>query len=762
MTLKAIKKINITKVASFSNFAQDFEFQKINVFFGYNGCGKTTLSRTLCCLEKKEIIDELKTEDIETPLFSIETDDKTYSENNLDNTLKIKVFNQDYVNKNINYDNLTGVLIAGEESQEKQNKIVELTKKKDGLQGQIESQEKNKEKLQGEISDLNIKIENQKSQVAKFIKDKLKGFDNSYDKRKLDDFKSKNPKFKNYETQIIDLEKEIQNYNATNKQNIDVLGLLQQITENDIVDINTILKSSVLDSIKIAEITAEFEKWTSDGLELHKDKNHCVFCGSSFTEERKKHLNSHFSDEYKNLIKKIENQIDTLKAFKLSKIEKYFDWYEEFREEGEKFKKAVNDKIIDYNKYISEIIATLEKKKKNAFNIDFKAEYKDFDLDISKLNDVIKRHREKHENFETAKDESANKVITYKILEMENSTEFIDKQNTIKTKNEEIVKIDGIINVLKTQITTTDSEINTLSKEIHELHIGADKFNQYLDELLPSLGLKVEPNGNNFILKRNNHLLKNLSEGEKNVLSFVYFVLSFSHGKEKKNELKENLKDWIAFIDDPISSLDDSNLHLIAGFIKNHFKYAKQLFITTHNFNFWRCFRNSKQDSGYSHFLIEKKKGNSMILELDKEHVLVKHQSDYTFIYSKLKEFIETPEAEENVTILNHLRKFLEYFSSFMYPNNSGVDVILETLLNDEYKLSPDIESFILYRLSNEGSHMQTRTDFISKNPDDISENIQKVLKVMEKKYPEHIKSLENKEEETKEKNKQKAKIPSP
>lgn len=29
----------------------------------------------------------------------------------------------------------------------------------------------------------------------------------------------------------------------------------------------------------------------------------------------------------------------------------------------------------------------LEKKKKNAFNIDFKADYKDFDLDISKLND---------------------------------------------------------------------------------------------------------------------------------------------------------------------------------------------------------------------------------------------------------------------------------------------------------------------------------------------------------------------------------------
>ena len=360
-----IRKLNIKKVASFEEYNQNFDFQKINVFFGYKGCGKTTLSRVLNCLEKEEIIDELKTEDIETPSFSIETETKTFSENDLNNDLKIKVFNQDYVSKNINYDNLTGILIAGEESQEKQNEIVELTKKNDSLQGQLDLQGENKEKLQSEIDSLNLKIENQKSQIAKFIKDKLKGFDNSYDKRKLNDFKDKNQNFKTYETQSIDLEKEIQNYNSTNKQNIEIQLSLQQITEDEVEKINNILESSVLDSVKIAEITAEFEKWASDGLELHKDKNKCVFCGSSLAKERKKALNSHFSDEYKNLISKIDIKIDTLKTPKLSKIEKYFDWYEDFREEGENHRKIINDKIEAYNKYLSETIAILENKKKN-------------------------------------------------------------------------------------------------------------------------------------------------------------------------------------------------------------------------------------------------------------------------------------------------------------------------------------------------------------------------------------------------------------
>ncbi|MFW5885111.1 MAG: AAA family ATPase [Patescibacteria group bacterium] len=476
-------------------------------------------------------------------------------------------------------------------------------------------------------------------------------------------------------------------------------------------------------------------------------KDQCVFCGSSLTEERKKALNSYFSDEYKNLIKKIDSQIDTLRNLELSKIEKYFDWYEEFREEGEKRKKELNDKITAYNKYLSEIITTLENKKKNAFNTDFKLEYKDFYLDISRLDDLIKKHREKYQNFEASKNESANKVITYKILEMEESTDFLDKQKTIKIKKEGIEKLKTTINSLKEQIDTTETKIKVLSDEIHDIAVGADKFNQYLDELLPSLDLKVEQNGDNFTLKRNDYHVKYLSEGERNVLSFIYFILSFSDGKDKKDELGDILKDWIVFIDDPISSLDDSNLHLVAGFIKNHFKHAKQLFVTTHNFSFWRCFRNKDNHQGHSHFLIEKKKGNSIILELGKEHVLVKHQSDYTFIYSKLKEFIENPQAEENVTVLNHLRKFLEYFSSFMYPNDSRVDVILETLLHDDYKLSPDIESFIVYRLSNDGSHMQTKTDFISKNPKDISENIEKVINAIDSKYSEHIYSLDNKKE---------------
>lgn len=784
-----IEKVNIIKLASFKDYNQEFNFQKINVFFGYNGCGKTTLSRIVNCLEKNEIIEELETEDDCLLEFSIKIDNQTFSEKNLSNDLKIKVFNQDYVNKNINYDSLSGILIAGEESKEKQEKVIKLTDKKENLKSQLSSQKDKENNLKRRIEDLKLKIENQKSQVAKFIKDKLKGFDNSYDRRKLDEFKS-DLNFENYKNQVIDLENEILNYNSPNKQNINILQPLREITENEVKNINNILESSVLDSVKIPEITADFEKWASNGLKLHENNNSCVFCGSSLTQERKNKLNSHFSTEYKNLIIKIDNKIKEVEELKNSNINTYFDWYDEFRGNGEKQRNVLNKKIEIYNNYLDKIITILKKKKGDAFNADFsfnwfgefrkeenkKEEnisndtiktynnyfheiieilkktkksvfdvgYEDCNLDISSLNNLIKEHRKRRQNFEKFREESANKVIAYKILEMEKSVDFIDKQTGIKTKNEELKDLDKVVDTINSEISTTQLEIDNISKEIHELSIGAEKFNQYLDELLPSIGLMVKPNGNNFSLKRDGFQLKHLSDGERNALSFIYFVLSFSDRKEKKNKLKDDLKGWVVFIDDPISSLDDSNMHLVAGFIKKHFRYTKQLFITTHNFGFWRCFRNNKQDSGYSHYLIEKKKGNSIILELEKEHVLVRHQSDYTFIYLKLSEFISNSESEDNVTILNHLRKFLEHFASFMYPNDAGVDKILETLLNDEYKLSSDIESYIVYQSSNEGSHMQTRTDFISKNSDDIKKNIEQVINAIKSKYPEHIDSLEN------------------
>lgn len=274
-----IKKVNITQAASFNNYNQAFEFEKTNIFFGYNGCGKTTFSRIVSSLEGQEINNEL-----ENPGFTVETDSGNFNQSNLQNNLKIKVFNQDYVQKNIHYNSLAGVFVAGEENFEKQKQIENLRKVIENLKGQLSSKNIEKNTIKSTIQETKDKIENLKSETAKYIKDNLIGFDNSYNKTKLDNFKNTTD-FQNYKDQEINLTQEIQNYNLPNKKIIKNFDKLHNITPDFVNKINSIFETTVLDSVKIPEITSEFESWARDGMELHKNHHNCVFCGSVLTED---------------------------------------------------------------------------------------------------------------------------------------------------------------------------------------------------------------------------------------------------------------------------------------------------------------------------------------------------------------------------------------------------------------------------------------------------------------------------------------------
>ena len=104
-----IKKINIKKFGLFSNFQwknkikdkgnNESYFLKENIIYGRNYSGKTTLSRIVRSLETKTISDKY-----DTPEFEIElVDEETINQNNYTkNSLKIRVFNEDFVRENLN------------------------------------------------------------------------------------------------------------------------------------------------------------------------------------------------------------------------------------------------------------------------------------------------------------------------------------------------------------------------------------------------------------------------------------------------------------------------------------------------------------------------------------------------------------------------------------------------------------------------------------------------------------------------------------
>ncbi len=106
-------KINkINKLKNFGIF-QDFswesnlpDFKKLNLIYGWNRSGKTTISRIFASCEKKCVYCEDKFKQYpEKGEFEISTDNVSVKNVNVqDNILPIKVFNKDFIDDNISFD----------------------------------------------------------------------------------------------------------------------------------------------------------------------------------------------------------------------------------------------------------------------------------------------------------------------------------------------------------------------------------------------------------------------------------------------------------------------------------------------------------------------------------------------------------------------------------------------------------------------------------------------------------------------------------
>ena len=99
-----INRINrIQNLGIYKDYNKDSElkdFNKFNLFYGWNGSGKTTLSKLFRMLETKEIPEEYS--DLK---LNVEINNQKFTEKNIaDITEKIFVFNEEFIEENIVWD----------------------------------------------------------------------------------------------------------------------------------------------------------------------------------------------------------------------------------------------------------------------------------------------------------------------------------------------------------------------------------------------------------------------------------------------------------------------------------------------------------------------------------------------------------------------------------------------------------------------------------------------------------------------------------
>lgn len=697
----------IQKIQQFRGF-QDYtwpanlhHFKKYNIIYGWNGSGKTTLSNLLRQIEKKTCYPDCEDFEIQTSLGKIRS-------NNLnESSLMIKVYNQDFRDENISFK--TGdahpIFFIGQDSIDKQkeiekrrreisNKTVQLTSFKDDLKG--------KEKTLDQLC----------IDQAGMIKEILHAEgDCEYNHYHKGDFRKKSELLKNidYKQKIVGKKEFLELkviISSDNKPVLHKINLDFHQFENVKTQINKILKESLIsETIERLARNDRLNSWVKEGLEIVKRGNfqNCPFCEQKLPKGLMKKLESHFNDQYSDLIHTID-ELDHIVQHLIEDAEillpKPIEFYPEFLGEYETYEKEIKAALMDYSRHLYYLSQKLSEKRKNPFKkmqIEEEMSTQKLQSDFNAINRLIDKHNDKTEHFNETIFATRHQIEEHLVAKKMN--EYTQIKTEISSKYQMIDKLSKEIEGIKTIIETIETDLIEHRKPAKE--INAD-----LKRYLGHSEIKFAIKDTGYQITRDGNPAQNLSEGEKTAITFIYFLKTL-----QENNFK--LEKGIVVVDDPISSLDSNSLYYAFQFMKNRTKNSAQLIVLTHNYSFFKEVKN-----WYSHIDWHKKRDNekkcgyymlqnsflggrrTSLLE-DLDELLKDYDSEYHYLFSLVykNSISDTETLKKYYLFPNISRRLLELFLAFRVPSKMTLSARIKEIQFDPVRKDR------IYRFVNDNSH---------------------------------------------------------
>ena len=192
----------------------------------------------------------------------------------------------------------------------------------------------------------------------------------------------------------------------------------------------------------------------------------------------------------------------------------------------------------------------------------------------------------------------------------------------------------------------------------------------------------------------------NLSEGERNLVAFSYFVA-------KLEDVETVAEKPIIWIDDPISSLDANHVFFIFSLIDQQI-VAKhqwtQLFISTHNLEFLRYLKRIHTGEQRGWFLIERQGDQSCLRGMPK--YMKDHVTEFNYLFHQIYKCSQAAENENYELFYNfgnNARKFLEAYLYYKYPDND-TNCLHKKMMRF---FSDECAATTIDRIDNELSHLE-------------------------------------------------------
>lgn len=748
-----IKKIGTIKhFAVFENYDWDLsstdkngrplKFEKINILYGRNYSGKTTLSRIFRSLETGQL-----PENYDDPQYElIDENGNKIDQNNLaDFSSPVRVFNEDFIKSNLKFlidptGEIAPFAILGNTNGTLVDEIKELTK-------EIGSPEEPKTGLHKAVDDANNALDSANqalSEAESDLKSKLskKATDKSIGiKYKSDRFGDVNYTIAKIRSDIETIyQNEYQGPSTADIANCE--AILRDTVHEPITNIRfqhqystykdeavSLLEKEIGTSNKIQRLIHDtaLNLWVKRGVEIADNASICPFCGNPITDEFWSELHAHFDEESR----KLENDIGGLIEQIRKEINKgaindasiKLQLYSEYIGKYEVAKKLLDEKLSEYYNALQELIDQLEKRLANISHpVEFLSD-KNCDNDIEEALDRLNLVLNENNSYAgELKNKQTSAKTVLRLKEVEDFCNTID----YRAVSEKIEKLKSIrdaaeskLNDVKDDLSNKQEALDGKKRLLNDEELGAKHVNEYLNDFFGHHFVTLEAHKDNddakqikFCIMRNGKPAYNLSEGECSLISFCYFMA-------KLDDVATSGQKPIIWIDDPISSLDSNHIYFIFSLIVS--KIAKtgcfsQLFISTHNLDFLKYLnrlksyhldKNGKQVAdSKAYFLIERIGNHSSIQALPQ--YLKSNATEYNYLFSQIYKVSQCVAAtDDNYDILysfgNSARKFLEMYLYFKYPTDEELLPKLKRFFEPE-----DVPPILINRLVNEDSHGPT------------------------------------------------------
>lgn len=677
-----ITKISNYTHRSFNNYTgPDDDFRAKNIIFGYNGSGKSSL------------VKGLENEFLRIP------------GNTKDN---IRTYSADFINKSLLLDPANRRYIRGIKVDfgEKNVAIEEAIKK---LETKIIKQT-DIDKISTEITKLENDI---KAEISKLLNAKkgtlnIKGKTASFSvddtiKAYKDDLNSA----LKVESDLNNIEKSIGD--DTVEKRIASLELLDEIPEIPIRMIDfekiSILQEQSYDDVKIPNST--IIKWLLEGLGIHESKTYCEFCGSTIEYSKIKDKidlytkNIKFASEtfFKGTFDFLNEKIISIKKI-LSKQESYKKQISQFEE-----------LFIELNQEVNKIEIYIKSIKHNSEHIISvqKIDINEFKSTSTKLMDILS----KINNLRKSTLESEGVKLDKLGVLVKGAVSIAISKSTIINNNLE--KISDNQKLIR-QYTQSNKENFLNLKTLKESKIVTADFRNLVNQVMKDINISIELEieGNDYFIKsalldKPELTIDDISEGEKNLLSLIFFYFEMFED-EHQTVLKNDIS--LIVLDDPISSMDDSNRFYVLELVRNIVELnVDQVFVLSHVWDdYCQLIFKRESDPKYASYEIRK----------TSESIIYKNNSKgnpYKFMFKQIYELCQKSTLETDCDyyhIPNTIRKVFEEFLFFKTNKNMLAQSSHRDEIVNLFKIKSNSEKRkldTLLSVSNVLSHTNTKTN---------------------------------------------------